>query len=333
MEKKITTQDLLFQSIKDQQLPHISFVHDISEILGISYDSAYRRIRGETELTLEEIKTICTRYKISIDTLLNVQSNNIIFNSMAIGHNGLTMEDWLKSLLDEMKLIHAAQHKEIIYSAKDIPIFHLMEFPVLFSFKLFFWQRVLFPSTGGNELPFTRELPEGILEIGHRLLANYNRTPVIEIWNQETFDSILRQIEYCYVSGFFSNREDVTLICENLGVMMRHLMRQASLGYKFQYGSQPEGVEGNFKLFNNEVLLGDNTLLVSRDNIKNVYATYNVINLLITSNATFCAQIEGSLRNLMHKSTLISGTSEKERNKFFNSILDKIRELPERLKS
>ncbi len=332
MEKPPTTQDLLFQQIKDQQLPHISFVHDISEMLGISYDSAYRRIRGETDLTLEEIKILSSRYKLSIDSLLNVRSNNIIFNTMAIGQQDLSLPEWLGILLDEMKRIHAAQQQGIIYIAKDVPIFQYMEFPVLFAFKLFFWHRVLFPPASEDEIRFVREIPERIMEIGKTMLANYNRIPVTEIWNQETFNSLLRQIEYCHVSGYFSQNDDVAVICENFETLLHHLMRQASYGFKFSYGSQPEGVEGTFKVFNNEVMLGDNTLLVQRDNIKNVYTTYNVINLLVTSNPQFCCQVEGSLRNIMHRATLISGTSEKERNKFFNAIIGRTRELSAKLK-
>jgi len=57
-------QEILFQEIKGKLSSNISFVHDLSELLGISYDSAYRRIRGEKELSLEELKTICLHYNI-----------------------------------------------------------------------------------------------------------------------------------------------------------------------------------------------------------------------------------------------------------------------------
>ena len=52
---------------------------------------------------------------------------------------------------------------------------------------------------------------------------------------------------------------------------------------------------------------------------------YNVINQLITTNPVFCDQVENSLRNLMQKSTMISGTSAKERYRFFNILQEKVR--------
>ncbi len=328
MEHQQTTQDLLFLAIKEQLPPNISFVHEISELLGISYDSAYRRIRGETELTLEETKLICNRYKLSVDALLNIRSHNIIFNSMAIGPQGINVHTWVANLVEELKQIHAAHTKEVIYSAKDIPIFHFMEFPLLWAFKLYFWEKELLPIPERAESQFCRDLPQGVEEVGKTMLSYYNRIPIVEIWNRETFTSILRQLEYCYVSGYFRSKDDVVDICNQLEEMFRHLMRQATLGYKFFRGTEPQGVEGMFRMYHNEVILGDNTICICRDNTRSVHFTYNVISQLVTADPEFCPIVEGSLKNLMQKSTLISGTSEKERNKFFKGIFDKIRELP-----
>jgi hypothetical protein len=75
------------------------------------------------------------------------------------------------------------------------------------------------------------------------------------------------------------------------------------------------------------VLVTDNTILVTTDGKKTAFNTYNVINQLITTNPMFCNHIEKSLRNLMQKSTLISGTSAKERYRFFNFLHDKVKDL------
>jgi len=126
----------LFQIIKEKLPTNVSFVHEISELLGISYDSAYRRIRGEKELSLEELKILCQQYRISLDMLFSVESQNIIFNSLAIGEQGCSFIQWLTTILNEIKDIHSCRQKEIFYSAKDIPIFHFFEFPELFAFKV-----------------------------------------------------------------------------------------------------------------------------------------------------------------------------------------------------
>jgi len=304
---------------------NISFVHDLSELLGISYDSAYRRIRGEKELSLEELKTICTHYNVSIDALFDFKSNHVFFNTLAIGKDGFTLESWIRTLLAEIKKINQSKQKEIIYAAKDIPVFYYFGFPEIAAFKFFFWQKVLIPANGHTKDQLTLEVPENLYDAGRQLLSNYRKIPVIEIWSEDTISSILRQVEFCLVSGFFALKEDVFRLCDVLDIWLQHIQNQAECGFHFLPGSPSEGIENSYKLYYNEILVNDNTILVQMDGQKISYNTYNVINQLITTDPVFCAQIENFLRNLMQKSTLISGTSAKERCRFFNTLHEKVK--------
>ncbi len=327
MNETISIQETLFQLIKGTLPPNISFVHALSELLGISYDSVYRRVRGEKELTLEELKAVCEAYNISVDTLFNLKSHQISFHSMAVGEEGFSLENWLQTLLAEIKKIHQCKQKDIIYAAKDIPLFYYFEFPEIAAFKFFFWQQVLIPSEGSVNQKLTLDVPEILFETGHQLLSYYIKVPVIEIWSDETISSILRQIEYCFVTGFFARNEDVFKLCDVLETWLNHVQSQAECGFQFMPGKHSEGIENSYKLFHNEVLVNDNSILVSMDGRKVSYMTYNVINQLITTSPVFCEQIEKSLRILMQKSTMISGTSSKERHRFFNSMHEKVRLL------
>jgi hypothetical protein len=116
-----------------------------------------------------------------------------------------------------------------------------------------------------------------------------------------------------------------------LEAWLDHVKLQAECGAQFRHESPCQGIENSYKLFNNEVLVSDNTILVNMDGQKVSYNTYNVINQLITSNPVFCDQIEKSFRNLMQKSTMISGTSAKERHRFFNILHDKVKTLRTRI--
>jgi len=331
MNQNSTIQETLFQTIKNMLAPNISFVHNLSELLGISYDSAYRRIRGEKELSLEELKTICTYYKISIDALFNFKRDHVIFNTLAIGKDGFTFESWLQTLLIEIKKIHQSKQREIIYAAKDIPVFYYFGFPEIAAFKFFFWHKVLIPSSGYSNELLTLEVPDTLYETGRQLLSYYMKIPVTEIWSEDTISSVLRQMEYCLVSGFFARKEDIFRLCDVLEKWLQHVQNQAEYGFQFMLGTTPEGMENSYKLYHNEILVNDNTILVQVDGQKTSYNTYNVINQLITTNPIFCNQIEDSLRNLMQKSTLISGTSAKERCRFFNALHEKVKTLRGRI--
>jgi transcriptional regulator with XRE-family HTH domain len=327
MNQSISIQETLFQLIKGSLPQNISFVHSISELLGISYDSVYRRVRGEKELTLEELKKICEAYNISVDDLFNLKSHNISFTYLAIAEDGISLENWLQTLLKEIKKIHQCKQSEIIYSAKDIPVFYFFEFPEIAAFKFFFWQQVMIPSGVSENKKVTLEVPGNLFETGRQLLSYYIRIPVIEIWSEETISSILRQIEYCFVAGFFDRKEDVFKLCDVLETWLSHVQNQAECGFQFMLGTSPEGVENSYRLFHNEVLINDNTILVSMDGLKVCYNTYNIISQLITTSPVFCEKIEKSLRILMQKSTMISGTCSKERHHFFNVLHEKVKML------
>jgi hypothetical protein len=327
MDSSAPVQEVLFRSIREKLSPNVSFVHELSELLGISYDSAYRRIRGEKELSLEELKLLCQHFQISADTLFNLQSRHVVFQSMAIGSDGLDIDKWLESLLAAIRQIHAAREREIIYAAKDIPVFYYFEFPEIAAFKIYFWNKSLIPSGGYEHRKISLTAPEGAYETGRQLLSHYIRIPIIEIWSEETISSVLRQIEYCYLSGFFENKEDVFRLAEVIDAWLDHVQQQAESSFQFRYGAVREGIENNYRLYHNEVLVTDNTILVSMDGKKVSYNTYNVISQLVTTNPAFCDQIDKTLRNLMQKSTLISGTSAKERYRFFNILHEKVNTL------
>ena len=331
MDPEISIQKVLFQSIKERIPNHVSFVHDVSELLEISYDSAYRRIRGQKELTISELEILCAHYQVSLDTLFCVNSQNMLFNSMPIGEQGLSFGEWLMAIMVEMKDIHACKQKEIFYSAKDIPVFHFFEFPELFAFKSFFWNKVLFGTPGYEQKKYTIDIPDKVMNLVRTILSTYNRIPTVELWNEETFNSLIRQIEFCYECGYFSSKEDALMVLDNVEVMVNHLEQQASAGFRFLYGETPEGIDGNFKLYSNEVLLGDNTILALKDGKSKTFLTYNVINLLVTENSQFCEQIETCMVNLTKKSTLISSSSVKERQRFFQILTSKIEELRGRI--
>jgi hypothetical protein len=40
------------------------------------------------------------------------------------------------------------------------------------------------------------------------------------------------------------------------------MQKEADLGYKFRYEQEPEGIENYFVLYENEVVLNDNTIFV-----------------------------------------------------------------------
>lgn len=325
MNDLFNIQGAIFDEIKNKLPPNLSFVHEISELLSLSYDSAYRRIRGEKIISLEELYKLCTHFNISVDSFFEIKSGKIVFNSLAIDPEKLNVKQWLTDMLLKIQAINNSKSKRIIYAAKDAPFFHYFHIPEIASFKLFFWQKTLFNFPEYRDKKFSiREADTEMMKIGQKILINYTKIPTTEIWNEDTFYIMLRQMEYYWVSGLFEYKEDLMILIDKVEDWIGHLLKQAEYGFQYIYGQEPHGVEGTFCLFENEVVLNDNTVLVNTDGIKTAFLTYNVVNLLTTSDPEFSDRIELFLKGLLKKSIQISTSAAKERNRFFHKLIQQL---------
>ena len=161
------------------------------------------------------------------------------------------------------------------------------------------------------------------LTLAKKISKIYNDVPSIEVWSDETTNVTLKQLEFYHESGFFANASESIPVFEQYLQMNRDIREYASRGFK--QSNIP------FTLYKNEILIADNTILYRMDERKTVYISHNITELLLTAHDTFTEQTENFINNLKSRSVLISTTGEKERNKFFNRIEEKIETVKKRL--
>ena len=319
------SQDFLFHRIKELLPKDATLVDSIAEILHISNDSAYRRIRGETPVVLDEAKELCQHFRLSLDQILNVQSGSTLFQNVRIDPKNYSYEKYLTGLIKQVQYASSFLQKEIIYLTKDMPLFHNFYFKPLIAFRYFFWMKTILQHPDFQERDFELNCvtPE-IENLSRELAMGYNNIPSTEIWNTESINAVILQIEFYKDSGYFSSAADIKTVYEALEATFIHLKNEAEHGCKFMPEENPESKKNNFNFFYNRVILGDNTILVVTDRIKTVFLNYDVLNYMTTRDETFCNNCYYDLQNMMKKSTLISQTSEKQRNIFFNIMFNKI---------
>jgi hypothetical protein len=93
-------QDFLFQRIKEMLPASVSLTDVVSEVLHVSSDSAYRRIRNETPLVLQEAKQLCEHFSWSLDQVLSLGSNSILFENIRINNQQYPYKNIFPILLD-----------------------------------------------------------------------------------------------------------------------------------------------------------------------------------------------------------------------------------------
>ena len=326
------SQVFLFERIRELLPAHASLVDNVASILHVSNDSAYRRIRGDTPLVLDEARELCNHYQISLDQVLNVQSGAVLFKNIRIDTSNYSYESYLQDLARQLQYVGSFAHKEIIYRSKDMPLFHNFYYEPLIAFRYFFWMKstIRHPDFDEKDFDLNCVSPE-IIKLSRDLTCEYNKLPSIEIWNTESVNAAISQVEFYKDSGYFSRSEDIRLVYQALEETINHLKNEVEYGCKFMPDENHESRKNNFKFFYNRVILADTTIFAVTNLVKTVFLNYDGLNYVMTSDKDFCDSYYADIQSQMRRSTLISQTSEKQRNIFFNIILNKIKDRSKQL--
>ncbi|MEO6405977.1 MAG: helix-turn-helix transcriptional regulator [Ferruginibacter sp.] len=320
-------QQVFFNHIRSKIPSHISLVEDVAELLNISNDSAYRRIRGEKPIGLDEIQILCNHYKVSLDQLLQINNDTAIFSGKMVDHTNFNLTHYLHEVLRNFQFFKSIPDCEIFNFNKDIPIFHYMQFKELSAFKYFFWKRTIMHYPDLVKKQFDgEELDNDVMETGLKVIKIYTQIPSTEIWNDDSINITIRQIEYYRQTSSFENKHIILKIYGQLEELINHMELEAEKGIKFLYGEAPAPNSATYNVFLNECLLGDNTVYMRGKDMQATYINHGGINFMSTQDKAFCDYTIYNIQNIIKKSTQISVAGEKERSIFFNGMREKIYE-------
>jgi hypothetical protein len=323
-------QELFVQRVKSALAPNVSFVDELADLLQVSNDSAYRRIRCETLFNIEEISLICKYFRVSFDPDVQHMSNKVTFDYLKLDDKKENFKLWLSFIAGDVKKIGTSINNQIIYGADDVPLWHHFFDKELTAFKLFYWLKSILNAPEFADENYNPALIDNeMIESASEMLHNYNEINSIEIWTEDTLNSNLKQVEYFFESGFFNSKQDALRLCDLYLEELNFVQKKATKSSKL-IGSN-ENPRENFKLYKSEVMIGNNSILASIGSTKIAYVSNNTFNMMSTTSADFVHENELWLNNLLRKSTLISGVGEKQRNQFFRVLRDKVDVLKQKI--
>lgn len=321
-------QDHFINRMKQVLPPGVGLAEEMADLLDVSIDSAYRRIRGETELTLDEIYKITKKYAISVDEVFSNRSDTVTFAYTKLTDSAANFEAYLGRLTGHLKNIGKFENKKIYYVAEETPLFYSFFTPRFAEFKLFYWQRSVLNIAEYQQIKFDYGIvPQRLIELAHNSFKEYNAIPSVEVWTDETILTGLRQIKFYYDSGILKKEHALELLEESKNMI--EMIRQKAETARKNVSDKAE----TFFLYNSEVVLGTNCIYIMMGDARYSYISFNTLNSLTTNNPEFCEETEHWMRNLEKKSTLISGVSEKQRYQFFNTMFKNVDSYIEKVRN
>ena len=332
MEIVQDVQQRIFEAIKKQLVKEERLATVLQELLFLSADAVYRRIRGDVPLTIYETKKLCDAYNISFDDMEQYKKGHVNFNYIPMDHIGLNFETWLTGIRDGLVQMKNLQNTGLTMSINDTPIFQLFNVPHLTRFKFFFWAKTYLKIPAYADEKFKREkIDKRVLGIGIEAHNIYNSIPSTEIIAPELFRGTLRQIEYYYDAQFFEEPAYALELLDNLSALLHHMKQEAELGRKFALGNEAPTSGNDFNLYANDTYIADNTYIVNSDSGSSVYLSHNIMTYLNTTDPYYIKESEFVLDKLINNSSLISKVNTKDRNKFFAHLEQHVMQTRKRI--
>lgn len=304
----------------------------LAKMLDVSRDNIYRRVRGDSLLTPDEMAIIANKLNISLDQLIHNTSNLVTFQYSGFTAPTKSFNDFLKSLDAMSAKVAADPDSHFYYASSEIPVFHYCFFPDLLAFKMFVWARTVWDIEYLRDKKFSTSLMNLSEEqLADSVAKSYINTSTTEIIHLNVIDNSLSQIEYSSKAGHFENPEDALMICDRVSQLVEHLSQMCAKGSKFHPNQNLIPRENNYTVYHNEMVFTNNTFLAKLPEGRTVYTTFDNPNFLLTTDHRLSDVIEDWFKRLLLKSNNISSSHEKNRSWFFKVLQDKIKLVKKRI--
>ena len=314
-----------FQKIKEKLPLNISLVVAVAEILDISNDSAYRRIRCEKQLSLEELQKLSKQFKISLDELLLMQNDSFIFNGRITNNFDFKYDNWLETCVYHLETIAQYTPNHMFYLAKEIPFFYYFLIPEIAALKSFFFMKSILDYEDWRQANFSvKDDYSKYQHLCKKISDLFASIPSTEIWSIENITSTIQQIEFYRVTGSLKSDEDALILFEKLDELINHIEKQAECGFKLKAGQENATSGPAHKIFVNEITMGDNMQIMQLGSTQLTYINHSIINFITTSDLAFNTYMKQTFDNIAQKSTPISVENQKDRLMFFNRLRAKV---------
>lgn len=308
-----------FRILKQLLPPETSLPEHIAEILQVSLDSAYRRLRGQTALSIDEALALCNHYRLPISLFVENVKGLTTFRYVSPDHSVSTFHRYLSLQQKSIEDILQAENSSILYAAIDTPIFQHYGFEALCIFKLHFWMNVILGIDDMRPGFDKNDVDKELVGVAKKIHDGYLQIPSREIWSNNVLDTTLQQVEFYWDSGYFKDRDQALEILDALYALLNKIENMAEQGTKLP-GYTESAKHGAYELYQSDILLGNNTVITYADDKRTTYVSHQTFNMLISTESVYCDETEKWFKRIVSKSTKISGVSEKMRVKFFRRL-------------
>lgn len=315
MTEQEINQQKLFKYLGEKYGDSRVIVNELQDILHIKKGAAYKRMSGETALTLTELIQISEHFRVSLDTIF--QKNR--FFSFRHPFKQQDEESPAKFLEQFNKILNPLKYdkgnkKHLYYLTNEIPIFYYLMHKYIFSFLMNVWAHLHW-DTHKLSIDQSNIYDKQAEIFREEIVNNYYSNQVTEIWNSNMMNNLYQQVIFCITIRAFKEASFIDRLIEDIQSLLNHLRTISVEGIKSVKGAKLEGSE--LKIYLNDFGTYLNMVLLESQNFNSTFIGYDFPQFIMSDHIEFTNFSKEWIQKIMKRSVLISSEGYQYRELFF----------------
>ncbi len=274
-------------------------VRQVSGVLHVGRDAVYRRMRGDTALTADEMMLLSETFRLKLEAETEVgEVPKLRYPST---RNPIKTEfDHFANLEKQVAELKRLSGASIDLASPELPMYYEMSTPLLCKFKTFTHGITSWDIDKWKNAEFTPDLiSDQIYVSANQMIQDHYRLPTREIWSVGLLDVTLRQINYMVQVGRLRRREHIEQLFDELLRIVDHLERMTRSGKRFPMGEDPQENSPSFRVYHNELSNTNNIVLIQTKMATFVFTSLVYPNYIVATDDRLCNEVEHWFENLV----------------------------------
>jgi len=324
-------QKKFFDQLKHRYSQDITVVNEVMEVLNLKKGAAYKRMNGDTAMSIAELMKLAEHFDLSLDSVFHSEKYASFFHPFVHKEEsslGIFISQY-KKIFKPMKDLNDNDNIELTYLANELPLFYYFGHKYIFNFVISIWQHLHWDDVSLN-IGAVDEYEAEAREIRKEIVENYFTNSVTEIWNSNMLNNLYQQIIFCITIRAFQNSEYIHLLINDIENLILHLRDISISGVKSFKGASVEGSQ--LKIYLNDF---GNYLNIVQFDSKRIIATflgYDYPQFIFSHNRPFFDFTKDWINRIKKRSVVISSDGYQYRELFFIKMENDLKYFKERVK-
>lgn len=317
MDMKSSLNQKIISIINNYFTNNVKTVQYLSDLLNLSRESVYRRLKNEIPFSFHEIVIIASEIGISIDEIVGYESKDRAFFDFKIFDPSAPVDrysEMMNKIIEMFYKISNSESSDIVLTMNRLPIALYMQSENLSKFHYYKWIHQT------QDIPFKTSfseyiVPSEINSIQKKYKYVYNTIISSTIvFDNNLFRSVTNSISYYYKCNLI-NKEELILLKDELHQAI-DMMESITKNKMIDYDSQKP--YSDISLYLSSLDIESNSLYFNSGMEECTYYWIHSLYPIYVYNKEICKKQKNWINSLLKYSTLISKCNENIRFNFFD---------------